>query len=377
MAWVRKAPSGKWQARWRDPGGRERVRTFRLKGEAEKFLSTIEAAKVRGSYVDPSLGRVSFGAYTEEFLASAVDLRPSTRATYETEYRLYLKPALGSVPIASVRPQDLRALVADLTDRGVGARTVQLTHQVASRVLRQAVEDGLIPANPASRVKTPSTQRRAIRILTLEEVEALADAFDPRYRVLVLLGAYAGLRFGEASALRTPHLRLLERRIEISEGSSEVNGKLYVRPLKTKESRRVVTIPAFLADELGQHLERYAHSDLVFPASSGGPLRRTNFVNRFWAPAVKAAGISPAPTFHHLRHTAAALAIAEGAHPKAIQARLGHASITTTLNLYGHLFPSLDVELTERLDDVRAEALAARLRHAAEANVIQIEAAKR
>jgi integrase len=92
---------------------------------------------------------------------------------------------------------------------------------------------------------------------------------------------------------------------------------------------------------------------------------------------VKAAGISPTPTFHHLRHTAAALAIAEGAHPKAIQARLGHASITTTLNLYGHLFPSLDVELAERLDEVRADALAARLRHVAGGSVVPIEAAKR
>jgi integrase len=91
------------------------------------------------------------------------------------------------------------------------------------------------------------------------------------------------------------------------------------------------------------------------------------------APRVERAGISPAPTFHHLRHTAAALAIAQGAHPKAIQARLGHASITTTLNLYGHLVPSLDVELAERLDDVRP----ARLRHAEVADVVEIEAAKR
>ena len=254
MAWVRKAPSGKWQARFRDPAGRERVRTFRTKGEATKFLSTVEAAKVRGSNVDPSLGRVTFGAYATEFLASAVDLSPSTRATYETEFRLYLAPALEGVPIASIRSADLRTLVADLVDRGVGARTVQLVHQTASRVLRQAVEDGLIPANPASRVRTPNTERRAIRILTVEEVEALADASDPRYRVLVPLGAYAGLRFGEASALRVPHLHLLERRIEIAEGSSEVRGKVYVGPLKTKESRRVVTIPAFLADELARHI---------------------------------------------------------------------------------------------------------------------------
>jgi integrase len=202
----------------------------------------------------------------------------------------------------------MRTLIRELSDQGVGARTIQLTHQVASRVLRQATEDGLIPSNPGARVKTPKTERRAIRILSVEEVEAMADAFDPRYRVLVLLGAYAGLRFGEASALKTAHLRLLERRVEIAEGSSEVNGKLYVGPLKTKESRRVVTIPAFLADELARHIGAFAPSetganDLVFPAPSGGHLRRTSIGHRFWAPAVKRAGVTPAPVFHDLRHT--------------------------------------------------------------------------
>jgi integrase len=354
------------------------MRTFRLKSEANKFLSTIEAAKVRGSYIDPALGKITFGAYTESFLASAVDLAPSTRATYETELRLYLAPALGRVPLASIRPADLRALVSDLSDRGVGARTVQLTKQVASRVLRQAVEDGLIPANPASRVGTPKTERRAIRILSVEEVEALADAFDPRYRALILLGAYGGLLFGEASALRRAHLRLLERRVEVAEGAAEVNGRLYVGPLKTKASRRTVSIPAFLADELGQHLALApARADLVFPAPGGGHLRRTSFGHRFWAPAVERAGIESAPTFHDLRHTSAALAIAEGAHPKAIQARMGHASITTTLNVYGHLFPSLDVELADRLDHARGEALAAFLRRAGGPDVVPIETARR
>jgi integrase len=309
-----------------------------------------------------------------------VDLAPSTRATYETELRLYLKPAFENVPLASIRPADLRALVHDLHARGVGARTVQLVHQTASRILRQALEDGLISSNPASRVKTPKTERRSIRILEVSEVEALADAFDPRYRALVHLGAYAGLRFGEASALRRTHLRLLERRIEISEGAAEVNGRLHVGPLKTKASRRVVTIPAFLADELGNHLSPARAgdgSDLVFPAPAGGYLRRTSFGHRFWAPAVARGGLDPAPTFHDLRHTAAALAIAEGAHPKAIQARMGHSSITTTLNTYGHLFPSLDVELADRLESARADALAAQVRRAGGPTVVPIESTRR
>jgi integrase len=155
---------------------------------------------------------------------------------------------------------------------------------------------------------------------------------------------------------------------------------LYVGPLKTKESRRVVTIPAFLADKLGRHLaaiQNLKGSDLVFPSPAGEHLRRTSFSHRFWTPAVKATGLDPAPVFHDLRHTAVALAIAGGAHPKAIQARLGHASITTTLNTYGHLFPSLDVELADRLEAVRAETLAARLRHIDAPEVVDIETARR
>ena len=196
---------------------------------------------------------------------------------------------------------------------------------------------------------------------------------------MVLLGAYAGLRFGEASALRIPHLRLLERRIEISEGASEVNGKLYVGPLKTKESRRVVAIPAFLADELAHGIRTRTDKvrepehllDLVFPAPEGGHLRRRSFGHRFWAPAVERAGISPAPTFHHLRHTAAALAIAEGRIRRRSRPGWATPSITTTLNTYGHLFPR---SMSSSPNDSTAFGcgLAARLRHA---EVVKIRSA--
>jgi integrase len=105
----------------------------------------------------------------------------------------------------------------------------------------------------------------------------------------------------------------------------------------------VLTIPAFLADELGRHLAPGAERTSSSPRR---PVHRSG--ERTWVVASGRppcrAGLSPAPTFHHLRHSAAALAIAQVAHPKAIQARLGHVSITTTLNLYGHLFPSLDVD---------------------------------
>jgi len=107
-------------------------------------------------------------------------------------------------------------------------------------------------------------------------------------------------------------------------------------------------------DALSDHLGRHP-GDLVFTAPDGGFIRRTNWRRRVWAPAIEAAGVSGVRP-HDLRHFGAAVAIAAGAHPKAIAERLGHASITTTLNIYGALFPSLDEELAGKIDQVATGA---------------------
>ena len=105
-----------------------------------------------------------------------------------------------------------------------------------------------------------------------------------------------------------------------------------------------------VVEELAQHLAVHADgTGLMFSAPSGGPIRRTNFRRRIWLPAVRASVGEPC-TFHDLRHTHAALLIVQGEHPKVIQERLGHASIKTTLDTYGHLFDGLDEAAAERLD---------------------------
>jgi integrase len=111
-------------------------------------------------------------------------------------------------------------------------------------------------------------------------------------------------------------------------------------------------MPAFLVDELAEHLARYGDPDgWVFVAPTGGPIRRTNFRRRFWIPAVAASVCEPF-RMHDMRHTHAAMLIAEGVHPKVLQARLGHASITTTLDVYGHLMEGLDEAAAHALDAV-------------------------
>jgi hypothetical protein len=183
-------------------------------------------------------------------------------------------------------------------------------------------------------------------------VRALAEAIDPRYRVLIYTAAYTGLRWGELGALRVRDVKL--NRLEVNEALKEINGELSFGPTKT-HADRAVSLPAFLRELLAEQIGTEPvprPAALVFTGPDGGPLRHSGFYRRHFKPAVKAA-LPPelhALRFHDLRHTCASLLIAAGAHAKSIQARLGHSTITMTMDRYGHLLPSLDDALAATLD---------------------------
>jgi integrase len=175
--------------------------------------------------------------------------------------------------------------------------------------------------------------------------------------VLVRFLVWTGLRIGEAAALRVGRLDLLGRRVGVVEAATEVNGRLAWGPTKTGE-RRTVPLPRFLAGQLGTYLADRPHGpeDLVFTMPGGGPLRASKWGERYFRPAVAAAGLGEGLRVHDLRHTAASLAIRENARAKIVQAMLGHRSATQTLARYGHLCPSDLDTLAERLDAAHAAA---------------------
>jgi integrase len=175
--------------------------------------------------------------------------------------------------------------------------------------------------------------------------------------VLVRFLVWTGLRIGEAAALRVGRLDLLGRRVGVVEAATEVNGRLAWGPTKTGE-RRTVPLPRFLAGQLGTYLADRPHGpeDLVFTMPGGGPLRASKWGERYFCPAVAAAGLGEGLRVHDLRHTAASLAIRENARVKIVQAMLGHRSATQTLDRYGHLYPSDLDTLAERLDAAHAAA---------------------
>jgi integrase len=212
---------------------------------------------------------------------------------------------------------------------------------------------------------------------TAEEVETLAAALiaqaqvrgairpdrkpasDP-YSVLVYVGCYLGLRWGELAGLKRSHVHLLKRQLRVVGSLERLKGGFrYVEETKTVNSRRTIPIPAFLAEMLALHLAAAPTSEYVFCTERGTFVNYRNFLRRYWHPGVARAELEPL-TPHEMRHTAAALMIAEGANPVTVQRRLGHKDITTTLQLYGHLFPEQDDLLTARLDDLRARVSKAR-----------------
>jgi integrase len=231
-----------------------------------------------------------------------------------------------------------------------------------------------------------------MRYLTADEVESVADATDERYRALVLVAAYGGLRLGEMRALRWENVDLMARTIRVVEQADDGRGRGATKPPKTAAGRRSVSLPRFVVAELIKHGRRQHQTDetrcnsgeaerpmlrlvadgaegegndetptwtgLVFQAPGGGPIDQNHLRNRVWIPAVKAAGIGPM-RFHDLRHTCASLAIAAGADVKALQAMLGHASAAMTLDRYGHLMPGQAEAVADRFDALH-EARAAK-----------------
>lgn len=355
---IKKLPNGRWEASYRDPAGRERVKHHRTRTEADRWLTAVKNDLNRGDYIDPRLARGTFATWSSDWLATSAHVRPKTLVHYESMLRVHVLPTFADQPINAISPGDVRRFVATCSATGAAPGTVRSARKVLRLVLETARRDGAIRSNPCDGIRVPPSPKADMVFLTPDQVETLATTIDQRYSTLVRLAAYTGLRAGEIGALRIGRVDLKAGRITVAESVTEVQGHGLVFSEPKTYERRSVTLPGFLVDELAKHLaERPVDpTAFVFVSPEGAVPNHKNFYRRMFKPAVTAAGLPGRTRFHDLRHTCAALCIALGAHPKAIQERLGHSSITVTLDRYGHLFPKLDETLTSRLDELHRAA---------------------
>ncbi|WP_295695835.1 site-specific integrase, partial [Lapillicoccus sp.] len=231
--------------------------------------------------------------------------------------------------------------------------SVRQAHRVFSLMLTLAVRDGRIMRNPAEGVRLPRARKVEKRFLTHEQVTELADAAG-EYRLVVLILAYCGLRYGELAALRVGRVDLLRRRLEVGESVTEVGGRLVTGTPKSHQQRSV-PVPRSLVDDLAVHMAGKAPDEYVFTSPTGSVLRLMNFRRRCFDRAAVVAGLEGL-TPHELRHTAASLAVSAGANVKSVQRMLGHASAAMTLDVYSGLFDDDLDAVAERLDEAAAFA---------------------
>lgn len=363
MGSVRKAPRTangpksdvRWEARYRDPSGRQRTRTFDYEADAKAFLSTSEADVIRGAWVDPSGARLRFDEWETDWWSTTTNLRRSTRTRDRGYLDRYVLPTFKGQQLGAIAQPDIRAWVANLTTRGLAPATVRLAYGLLSKILSAAVDAGLIGSTPCRKIPLPRIEREEMRFLDPTEVDMLAQAIDERYRVLVLVACYGGLRIGELAGLRRSRVDLLRGTVDVAEIADETGGHLTYGPPKTRASRRVLSLPRPVIAELESRLIAVTDPKaLVFPAPEGGGLRVNSWRRRFWLPAVEAAGLKPLRP-HDMRHTAVALWIAAGASPLEVTRRAGHTSTSFTLDRYGHLFPAADDALRGKLEAMMAD----------------------
>jgi integrase len=340
----------RWRARYRGPDGSIRSRSFDRKVDADRWLVARLGSIDRGDWIAPEAGDIPLAEAATAWLAG-LDIKPKTRAGYESLLRSRVLPAFGDLPVNRISPAMVREWIAEMSAEGLSASRIKQAKQVLSAPLKLAVDDGILTRDPTSAVKVPTVRRREQRFLTAEQVTALAAAAENAQTgtgLIVETLAWVGMRWGELVALRRHRVHLLRRRIEIAESATELGSGLSWGTPKTHE-RRLVTMPAFLAERLAAHLGTIADDGLVFTAPKGGPLRSSPFRQTVWKPAVEEADLEQL-RIHDLRGTAASLMISTGANIKAVQRQLGHASAAMTLDLYGHLYEDDLDALSDALD---------------------------
>ncbi len=368
----------KWAARWRhpnNPGGKQKEKQFRDKDVARRWLVRMDAEAHGAMFAQPTNAqrpRPFKEVITVWEETCWTGLSPSTTARYGQIVRTYLLPEFGTTPITEMTREIVRRYFARLTRDGKAPGTVRKVHTVLSAIMSEAVELNIITANPCTRMRgLPTVRTEEPVFLTAEQVRTLAEAMErPQDRLAVYTAAYCGPRAGELWALRRlKDIELLRSVIQVrralkaldAKRSDGTRGPVFGPPKNGKT--RPITMPKFIRAMYVDHLATPAPGGagadaLVFTSPEGGVVRHGLFMRRVFKPTVQRA--LPAELhglrFHDLRHTCASLLIAQGAHPKIIQERLGHASITTTMNRYGHLFDGLDATLIDGLDAAHDEA---------------------
>lgn len=358
-----------WRVRYRS-AGQECSETFRAHDHADTFARILGRGKpndVADALAWLNTKRddqrsATFGEWFETWASQLTGITSRTKADYRAMHRRYLT-SLDPVPLPLITRGHIAELVNTMETQGYSAKTIKHTFNLLSSVLSVAQDDGLIGRNPVKRVRLPRVRKTEgdYLFLTTDEAGALVAATAEHYQPLVTFLLGTGLRWSEATALQVRHVDLANGTVRVERAWKRVPGGFEVGTPKSDKSTRTVNaaVAALLAVE--PLITGRKSTDLLFTTPAGGVVRHSNFFNRVWKPACKAAGMEdPRPTIHDCRSTFGSWLISEGIGLEAVQDQLGHESYETTRKVYAHLLPAVGVAAGKAASAALARALAAR-----------------
>jgi len=335
MASVKKRDNGRWRARYYDDDGKQHERNFERQVDAKRWLDEQTAKLVAGMHVTPRTARTTVGEWCDVWLEGYRGNRGSTVRQAEV-HLARIRSAFGPMQLSAVRPSHVRTWTSQLAAEGLAESYVYALHARLSQIYSDAVHDGLVAKSPCSRRTSPPAGKQRPYVATTEQVWALYDAFPAHLRAAILTGAFLGTRTAEACGLLIADLDFMR-------GIWQPANQYPAEPLKTATSKTAVPFPQELALELSAHVAATTRRGEWFLANEWGQQVSPWMLDRAMRSArAKVPGLPPDFRCHDLRHYLASLLIASGGDVKIVQARLRHASATTTLNTYSHLWPDTD-----------------------------------
>ncbi|MFC2053502.1 tyrosine-type recombinase/integrase [Chloroflexota bacterium] len=342
--------------------GKQHYKYFKTQREARVWRNKILLQIDEGlTFVGT---QISLGEYLEFWLGSVKSsLRPNTMRQYTHLVNNHILPRLRHIKLKDLRPDRIQWLLNIKLQEGLSERTVELIYAVLRRSLNQGLQQGLIGRNPVLAVTKPKPKRKEMQTLTDTQVRTLLlNTKGTRFEVLYQLAVTTGLRKGEILGIRWSDLDWSKRRLHIQRQLLRIpnQGLIFSEP-KSQTGRRVVVLGAATLEKLHDHLnlqqrerilagERWKENDLIFPSTIGTPMEPRNLIRHF-KKTLKESGL-PAIRFHDLRHTSATLQLQQGINPKIVQERLGHSSISLTLDTYSHVLPDMQNEVAETMDEI-------------------------
>ena len=275
---------------------------------------------------------------------SGDEYKPSAIRSYDEALRVHILPTIGALRLSELRHRHVQMIVDQLHADGKSASTIRNAIMPLRVICRRAIRHGEVSANPCTNLDLPAVRSRREHVPSPQESAALLAALPDSERALWATALYAGLRRGELRALRWDDVDLTNGVIHVRR-AMDARGSI-ITP-KSAAGTRTVPIAKALRVHLAAHRLRNGTSRYVFgsgekPFTPSGVTKRST--NAWTTTTLDPIGL------HDARHAAASILIAAGVNPKALSVYMGHASITITLDRYGHLFPGNEEEAAALID---------------------------